>query len=578
MARSMLSLLAGLGQGYNQGTQQQFENDRKTKLDQIALDRAAREGTEFDQSQADRTELRAAGAPVAATPDTVQTADGTQQRMLPDPSSDNRDAGEAGTATPIPAQRVGMQGLMAPDQANAAVAAANTPEAMRARQLAVLQKQSPEKAAILQAHDLSLKNTQMDVANKEFDSAASAAAAKGWDAFGKFMDDSQADNSKGKWVPSADGKTMQAYKMGPDGTLQPSGLIFENSPKGLAEAATFVSKQVPITAKLKHYMDVKEADRKEGHDQATERYQDRMAGVAEQNAATNEKFREDMGAAATTKAGKGVVERMTEVDKLTFTDLNKQRETINNEITKARAQGMWNDKDPGAQQLLTQQNALGMRAQALIKKYDTDGSSGAPDPLGVRKPPAAAKPASTLGATGPTNAAERGMQAAVKLTPAEEARDAANNATPGNLAELDAEIARTTNPDTKQILLAERTKLTSTPPTRMAAVAPPPAAPPVAAPAAVAPPAVAPKPAVAVPPLEAAGQKLDAARAALATATQTLQTFGLRQRSQNPEGYRAAVAAAQAAKTARDEAEVTYSSLATQGPANAQAAIRYPKA
>lgn len=303
--RGMLSLLQGLGNGYNRQTQQEFDNTRKTKLDQIALDRAARDSTEFAQAQDDRTELRNAAQPVVAQPDMVQGTDGPVQASNPDPSTDSIDVGQPGTAPAIPAYRVGMQTALSPAQSATATAEANTPEAIRARQLAVLQRQSPEKAAILQAHDLSIKNTQMDLANKEFDSAASAAASKGWDAFGAFMNDSNASDAKGKWVPSSDGKTMQAYKQGPDGSLAPSGLIFENSPKGLAEAATFVSKQVPITAKLKHFMDEKEAARREGHDLATEKYQTGMLDVAKQNADTNSAYKDQAGAALTARTTGG---------------------------------------------------------------------------------------------------------------------------------------------------------------------------------------------------------------------------------------------------------------------------------
>ena len=74
-------------------------------------------------------------------------------------------------------------------------------------------------------------------------------------------------------------------------------------------------------------------------------------------------------------------------------------------------------------------------------------------------------------------------------------------------------------------------------------------------------------------PLEAAGQKLDAARAALDTATQSLQTFGQRQRAQNPMAYQAALAAVEAAKAARDQAQSGYLSIASN--AAARPAFRY---
>lgn len=63
-------------------------------------------------------------------------------------------------------------------------------------------------------------------------------------------------------------------------------------------------------------------------------------------------------------------------------------------------------------------------------------------------------------------------------------------------------------------------------------------------------------------PLEAVGQRLDAARSAEIAASQALQLFGSRQRAQDPRGYRAALDAAQAAQAARDAAERDYSAFA----------------
>ncbi|HWH81274.1 MAG TPA: hypothetical protein VNU71_03455 [Burkholderiaceae bacterium] len=392
----MLSLLGGAGKGYNDGTQQALENRRRAALDQIALDRNARDATVFGQEQEDRAAMRKAGESVTAVPDLVTDADGNQvQRQIKPDDVDNADVGTPGASPNLPAQRVGMQGLLTPEKAAAEAARQNTPEAMRARQLAELQKQSPEKAAALQAHDLTLKNTQIDLAAKEYDAGMNKAASRGLGSLVDWTNNSGSSDFKAKLVVSADGKTGEIHEVQPDGTLKPTGLSFANTAQGAAEAATMLARTVPPTAKLKHYMDVKESDRKESHDLATESYQNRMAGVAEKNAETNEQYRKDMGDAAglrAEKAGtsKSAVDRMSESDKLTFADINKQRETINAAITKAQAEGMWDDKAPGSQQLQTRLNALNMRAQAMTSKYERDGASGAADPLGVRKPAASA--------------------------------------------------------------------------------------------------------------------------------------------------------------------------------------------
>jgi len=161
----MLSLLSGLGQGYNYGTQRRLDNERRARMDQIALDRAAREGTEFSQGQADRAELRAAGAPVAAEPDMVTDATGaTMQRMLKPDTMDNADVGQPGEA-PVTtgAMRVGMQGMLSPDQANAESAKQNSPDGTLARQQAALQRQNPRAGMQMQAEHRAAKLSEQQL-------------------------------------------------------------------------------------------------------------------------------------------------------------------------------------------------------------------------------------------------------------------------------------------------------------------------------------------------------------------------------------------------------------------------------
>lgn len=448
--RGMLSLLAGLGGGYNEGAQRQLDNDRRGRMDQIALDRSAREQMEFNQAQQDRTDLRAAGAPVAATPDTVVDATGnTVQREVAPPTMDNRDVGQPGEAPTAPAMRVGQQGGLNPMQAQIAAAAQNTPEAIRARQLPVLQRIDPEKASLLEARALTMKNAQLENANKEFDAGLNAAASKGFDALVDWTNKSSVSQSQNKAVPSSDGKTVEIHTLQPDGTLKPTGLVYENNSKGAMEAATMLSRMVPPQAKLKHYMDEQEASRKESHDAATETYQDRMATVAEKNADTNEKYRQDMGAAAGKRAdakGASAVDRMPEDVKLEYQTLNKEREKIEEAITKSQAEGMFDPKAPGTVLLNTRLNANKLRAATLLKQYRGDDAPAAPDPQGLRPsaaPSAAPAPApkgrpATDGAGNPV-VVPPGTQAA---RDAEAGRLIIRNELGGDPSRAQAEIAR----------------------------------------------------------------------------------------------------------------------------------------
>jgi len=261
MTLGYLSLMAGLANGYEQGSERAAERARRDKLDQIVLDRDAREKAEWAQQQADRAELRSAAEPQAPQPDMAQTPDGPMQRMVKAPGQDNADVGMPGEPAPTPAYRVGMQGMLNQQQAQQAAASANTPDAVRARQLAVLAKQSPERAAALQAHDTQMKATQLDLANKQFDSDLNAAAARGFDALVDFTNQSPGTTMQARAVPSPDGKTVQIHKVLPDGTLQPTGLAFSNDTKGALEAANLLSKQVPIQTKLKHYVDTEKESR-----------------------------------------------------------------------------------------------------------------------------------------------------------------------------------------------------------------------------------------------------------------------------------------------------------------------------
>ena len=591
--RGMLSLLAGLGQGYNSGTQQQFENDRKTKIDQIAIDRAAREGVEFGQAQQDRSDMRAAGAPIEASADMVTDAEGrlVQREIKPD-SADNSDVGQPGTAPNMPALRVGMQGMLTKPQADAAVTAQNAPEAMQARQMQAMARIDPAKAMKFRADAITLKNAELDSASKDFDAGLNRAANRGVAALVEWTNASSASTQKSAAVPSADGKMVEIHSVGEDGKLTPTGLVYENSAKGAAEAATMLSRSVPPDVKLKHYMAERESNRREAHDATDDKYKTGMLGVAQRNAATNEDYKDKIGDAAGVRADKtgagraSAFERMSDVDKAAFADINKQRETIAAAVTKAQAEGSFDENSPGAKQLKTRLNALNLRASAITAKYG-DGDAASADPLGERKPAAGAAPQPAAPAG---NVREQ-----MRVSPATQAaRDADRpailaaeyvKAKPDDQTAQMAEIRRLPPKDRDRALAMIASggpqqipgtapaspAAPAAPATTMRSVAQPQPAPQVQQ----APPLTRPAaPTAALAPLEVAGQRLDAARTATSVATVALQRYGLRQRAADPQGYQAAFAAVQAAKAAQDAAEQAYAPLARQADEAGRAAMR----
>lgn len=382
---SMMRALALLGrgaEGYVQG--QSDAVDLAKKKADLAAEQAntAWIASERQRTTDLRTGLAADAAPVTPTPDMVPGSDGPVQNVTPDPTTDNIDVGQPGTAPGIPTSTVGGQRGLNPMQARAAAAAANTPEAIQARQAARLQGIDPVAAAAMTASNLAAANSKIDAANKQFDSSLNTAAGKGWDALGQWMSDSGVTPAKGRFTVSADGKTVGMDVQQPDGSFAPSGKTFPNTDAARLDLAGMISKTTSIQQKQAHML-------AEGE-----------LGVKKQQANTQEQYRKDQSdwmherndvMAAKGAGAKSTFERMDEADKLAYQDLNKQLELINSERVKAQAGGMWQPDSPGAQALAQREAMLSLRAHAIVTKY-SDG--GAADPQNLRgdgggKPPAA---------------------------------------------------------------------------------------------------------------------------------------------------------------------------------------------
>jgi hypothetical protein len=75
-------------------------------------------------------------------------------------------------------------------------------------------------------------------------------------------------------------------------------------------------------------------------------------------------------------------------DKLRLQDVQKQAETVNTEISKAQAGGMWDENSAGAKALLTRRSMLNQQTQDIYGRAANGGSSPSttPDPMGIRGP------------------------------------------------------------------------------------------------------------------------------------------------------------------------------------------------
>lgn len=334
----------------------------------------------------------------------------------------------------------------------------------------------------------------------------------------------------------------------------------------------------------KLWLDAQKDRRKETRerlkDESEADYKARMAAVAEKNAETNEAYRKDLGAAATTRAegagkGKGsAFERMDEADKVSFQSLAKQLEKVADAEIDLIAQGK--DADPDAAAALRQRKAsIELRQRALLQKY-ADEAKPAADPLNLRGGPAGS--ASPTKVT-PAEQAARDVEAGLLMLRSEYGGDVAR--AEAAVREMQGELKKAPNSkganEGKAMLQGQINRLQAGIDAAKGAQQPSPAAAPKP-PAAPTPTAAAaqmrPAPTRATTAIDAAGMKLDAARQAMAQARATLQGYGLRQREADPQGFMQAQAAVQAAQQALQAADAEYQQSI---PSMSAAFGRYPK-
>lgn len=394
MSKNAIAFLTGLGSGYMTASkedkrQKRDDEDRalRNKASQLQID-------QVEQGIKDKRTIAEAGAPIAMT----EGAGG----MVKPATMDNRDVGLPENAT-LPNQglqeggySVGGKAFTDPAAAQAELTTQNSPEARSKRVIAALSGIDPVKAM-----DLEQTQTQRGRETIKFTQEQEAYAKK-------LKDEGALDALKA--LRGGDGAGMVAafnkggqYKILGEPVLTPE----QREIPGIGVVPTFTAtfkvqgadgKPVDMTVnshelgmRLMPYEKFLDAQMKVTKEGREGRESDSKIGL---QGAQADYYRSAAGA-KDASATKPTAEKMSEPDKLAYTSINKQRETITTAMTKAQAEGTWDENSPGAKQLKTKLAALSMQESKLIAKYgDGGGESGsAPDPFNLRKPAGGARPA-----------------------------------------------------------------------------------------------------------------------------------------------------------------------------------------
>ena len=97
---------------------------------------------------------------------------------------------------------------------------------------------------------------------------------------------------------------------------------------------------------------------------------------------------------------------MSESDKMTRADLQKQKDRIQTQLVKMDSEGSLDEANLGAKRLRTDLARLNLMERQLITKYEGADPIATPDPLGMRKPAPSGK---AVTAPNPFNAGKQGQ-------------------------------------------------------------------------------------------------------------------------------------------------------------------------
>lgn len=464
MSSSMLSLLAGLGNGYLKGTRQSLEDDRQAKLDNQNTQLFDARMADINRANTDRQALSDAAKPATANENavTLNTGDGHRVYEMPKgvdasdvAASDARQFTRSLSQAPAPAtaepasmvqtvqrpeigqtfavnsvaypDKVSMQKAQseydAPDARNDRIAAAYaaTGRPMEATQMQTAVRQG-------KAADVQLKAAQAQEARDAFNDTATDTFRRLGTFQGavKLMTDTDALGLAGvkfEAEPSANGKTMSFYRTEPDGKrsfvksvgndtdgeLKLIGSMLKVSPEKLVEWHVDAQKRA---------IDAERWDKtfKQSQDQfnTTKGLQQQQIGISggSLKLAQAENLRKQTLFDNEAK--------VPEVVKKSYASLDAAAKAMDAAIYKAQADGLFRPEDPGAQRLMADRAAVSLKMANLLKPYMPDGTPGAaPDPLGFNKAGvvAPAVPASAARPVAPAAAPAASMQSTLNAQP-----------------------------------------------------------------------------------------------------------------------------------------------------------------
>lgn len=400
MSRSAIAFLAGLGTGYLNQTEKEKERQRQDKLDQITFDNADRATEQFNTAKKDKANLAAAFKPAtvneqAATSDIsgkpvlyenadVAQSDYRQARMLAE--NGTPDAAPATINAPKPS--FAAAGVPYTDKASAQAGADayNKPEAQTQRVVTALGGIDP-----LKAMDLDNQQTQRGRETTKFTQEQTAHTKKLSDE-GVFDGLKALRNGDGVGMVAAFNKSGQ-YKIDGQPVITPStrsvpgvgnidtydATFNVTGPDGKTVSKTINSHDTSMSLmayEKQMELGIKgtEAESKSALQASQGIYYGKIgdaAGVRAEN---------------TGRGSANSVDRIPEIDKLTLGSINKEREKLGADLTKAQGDPMYDATKPSAavKSINTRMAALQAQSDAIIAR-NSDAPVGA-DPLGIRKP------------------------------------------------------------------------------------------------------------------------------------------------------------------------------------------------
>lgn len=438
-----------------------------------------------------------------------------------------------------------------PSDANAAAKSWNDGRAQRISNTLYSQGR-PVEAMTMEANVKAAKVSDMALANAQWQDDLGTAMRGGHEGIAAMVTKSDATALSGKTakaLSNGDGTVTYAL-VDAQGKAEPiPGLTFPDTANGAIQAAYMLDKGITPKDRLAHSMAVTKEAREGRLSDAHVLYYGK-AGDAMVTKAD----------ATAEKVGNGV-DRMSESDKQQAAAIDKRITFIQDEKTKGRISGVFDENSPAAKQINADLAQLTLARRQITSRYADNVAQS--DPAGIRKP-ATATPTPSSGVAAGT------PKSAVTIT--------TSDAKQGQIEILNQEVATAqsrlgkpdASPEEKKRAQAdldslgrELQRLGATPKTNPIKLQPaggigqaPANSTPT--PAAAVKPATPVTEAVAAPVAAGVGEVLDTARLNSKQAQSRLNSFGLRQQAQDPEGFSKAKAAVLATQKIRQKAEMDY--------------------